>query len=811
MEIIDNVNVKIDVNQPSLKTSVDIPDVNIKAKIQAPLTEKEYERDYNKLLNIPTINGIEVKGNKIIEDFDVHTSELINDGNGQSPFATEDYVEQNGGKIDKILLNDNEQQINNKTVNLRITKATVGLNNANNTSDMDKPVSTAQANAINAVQSNLDEHISDYNNPHKVNKTQIGLSNVDNTSDLDKPISTQTQAALDALEDTIVRNINPDLEALSADIEEVSTQLQQEMNTRVQEHTEIQNEITTINSKIPNQASSTNQLADKAFVNSTINSNVAFFKGNFATYADLMAVQWQTVNSALATYVTNNDYAYVESDETRDNEAWRYIYVKDNIVSEWQPQFRVNETPFTQAQLDAINSGATEALINSINSKLTQDAIVDETGDSSTKAISQRAATLGLNTVQSNLNNAQLNLSNDINAVQNNLNTHTSNTNNPHNVTKAQLGLANVNNTADLDKPISNAVRTALANYVDLTTTQTVTGSKNFDNAKFLVSGTDYRVALTSPAVSSTNKLYLVGVVGTGSKYSNIHDNITMTNGEITANSFKSDKGSDWAQFKAYTASGYYRAFEAGDNELRLDCRDETSTSDRRYLSVFSHKGQTDAQKAVSLCDVVDGVYTSYPLATQSWVNDEIVVIPDTSTATEGYFEFARINLGSYRGGTVLLDVHDADGNQWAIYKVTTYTNGTNNSQVYISLLETNSTTFNGRLYGVASYVQNSDSDTTRPSVNCLFQLYMKRNAAWQSCRVKFLTDIADYRSVSKGRWTIINNTNESNAKTTIPVPNRTDIDSSLTTGVVKQSITNTYVGVYHYGQRAFTEINLLV
>lgn len=351
-------------------------------------------------------------------------------------------------------------------------------------------------------------------------------------------------------------------------------------------------------------------------------------------------------------------------------------------------------------------------------------------------------------------------------------------------------------------------VRTAA---VDLITEQIIPGVKKFDNAKFLVSGTDYRVALTSPAVSSTNKLYLVGVGNTGVKYSNIHDNVTMTNGEITANSFKSNKGSDWAQFKAYSASGYYRAFEAGDNELRLDCRDVDSTSNRRYLSVFSHKGQTDTQKSVSLCDVVDGVYTSYPLATQAWVNNEINVIPDTSTATEGYFEFARMTLGGYRGATVLLDVHDVDGNQWAIYKVTTYSNGTNNSQVYISLLETNSTTFNGRLYGVASYVQNSDSDTARPSASCLFQLYMKRNAAWQGCRIKFLTNIGDYRTMSTGRWTTINNTNESNAKTTIPVPARTDIDSKLTTGVVKQSITNSYAGLYHYGQRAFTEINLLV
>jgi hypothetical protein len=37
-------------------------------------------------------------------------------------------------------------------------------------------------------------------NPHSVTKGQVGLSNCDNTSDVNKPVSTATQAALDALE-----------------------------------------------------------------------------------------------------------------------------------------------------------------------------------------------------------------------------------------------------------------------------------------------------------------------------------------------------------------------------------------------------------------------------------------------------------------------------------------------------------------------------------------------------------------------------------------------------------------------------------
>ena len=47
------------------------------------------------------------------------------------------------------------------------------------------------------------------------------------------------------------------------------------------------------------------------------------------------------------------------------------------------------------------------------------------------------------------------------------LEAHTTNTSNPHNVTKTQIGLGNVDNTSDLNKPISTATQSALNNKVD--------------------------------------------------------------------------------------------------------------------------------------------------------------------------------------------------------------------------------------------------------------------------------------------------------------------------------------------------------
>lgn len=43
----------------------------------------------------------------------------------------------------------------------------------------------------------LEEHLADHDNPHQVTKAQVGLGNCNNTSDADKPISTATQTALD--------------------------------------------------------------------------------------------------------------------------------------------------------------------------------------------------------------------------------------------------------------------------------------------------------------------------------------------------------------------------------------------------------------------------------------------------------------------------------------------------------------------------------------------------------------------------------------------------------------------------------------
>lgn len=109
-----------------------------------------------------------------------------------------------------------ETHINNKSNPHKVTKDQVGLGNVDNTSDKDKPLSDAAKEAINEVKTlitssgtDLSNHIKDYTNPHRVTAEQVGLGNVNNTSDLDKPISNATQKELDKL-DAKIDKINTD-------------------------------------------------------------------------------------------------------------------------------------------------------------------------------------------------------------------------------------------------------------------------------------------------------------------------------------------------------------------------------------------------------------------------------------------------------------------------------------------------------------------------------------------------------------------------------------------------------------------------
>ena len=98
-----------------------------------------------------------------------------------------------------------------------------------------------------AITSNLNNHISDYKNPHKVTKAQVGLSDVDNTSDADKPVSNATQTELDKkANQTQVNQLQQTITNLQSTIQQLQNQVTN-MSTTIES---VQNNITNMQTTI---------------------------------------------------------------------------------------------------------------------------------------------------------------------------------------------------------------------------------------------------------------------------------------------------------------------------------------------------------------------------------------------------------------------------------------------------------------------------------------------------------------------------------------------------------------------------------
>ena len=116
---------------------------------------------------------------------------------------------------------------------------------------------------------------------------------------------------------------------------------------------ECETDIGGIESLIPVQATESNKLADKDFVNSSIATSTATFKGTYTTLADLEAV---TADA--------NDYGFVVSTDAAGNTVYsRYKY----NGTAWAFEYNLNNSSFTAEQWAAINSGITAGIVDTFN------------------------------------------------------------------------------------------------------------------------------------------------------------------------------------------------------------------------------------------------------------------------------------------------------------------------------------------------------------------------------------------------------------------------------------------------------------
>ena len=132
-------------------------------------------------------------------------------------------------------------------------------------------------------------------------------------------------------------------------------------------------DIDTIEGKIPADASAQNKLASEQYVNSSVATNTATFKGAYNLVTDLSlttAATREQIAAALAGAITqadNNDYAFVQipTDDATPTEIASVERYKFNGVV-WAFEYELNNSGFTSAQWNALNSGITSGLVTKL-------------------------------------------------------------------------------------------------------------------------------------------------------------------------------------------------------------------------------------------------------------------------------------------------------------------------------------------------------------------------------------------------------------------------------------------------------------
>lgn len=168
---------------------------------------------YQRVMSILNGNLKTINGNSIVGTGNVTIGGTANWGSiGGTLSSQTDLQTALNGKENLITAGTTSQYFRGDKTFQTLDKNAVGLGNVDDTSDINKPVSTLQASAIALKQDTL---VSGTNiktiegqsllgsGNIDLTKNDVGLGNVDNTSDLNKPISTATQTALNSKQDTL--------------------------------------------------------------------------------------------------------------------------------------------------------------------------------------------------------------------------------------------------------------------------------------------------------------------------------------------------------------------------------------------------------------------------------------------------------------------------------------------------------------------------------------------------------------------------------------------------------------------------------
>ncbi len=259
----------------------------------------------------------------------------------------------------------------------------------------------------NALQTQIDDVTDLLSDNDTVNKANSAFQSIPgattgNFAAIDqngKPVDSGKKASdfATAAEGTLAQNALPASDVIDPTTADAQTDVGKAADaTKTKEIVEdIQEQIDNVKELVPTQASAGNQLADKDFVNSTVQN----FAANYVTptadgnslYTDLASVNAGPWFHAGESYTpTKNDYAtYANTTEG----TWRVGY----DGTQFNKQYHVNEIPLTATQVAALNSNITAAIVAKFGNKgITDEDLADTIltiGTETTDKITTQTAT----------------------------------------------------------------------------------------------------------------------------------------------------------------------------------------------------------------------------------------------------------------------------------------------------------------------------------------------------------------------------------------------------------------------------------
>lgn len=292
---------------------------------------------------------------------------------------------------------DSSVNINHGNVNAVVStgntsvSAEVDVNNNNVQSEVHRKNSSvnAQANVRNGnVQTNVNPHIGilrDHSALENLDYEHANHTGFQRELIPDESITIDEEGHIHANGEsyTAGQNINIDENNV---ISATDTTYSQGTGITINENNVISNDVSPL---IPVQATPQNQLADKDFVNSSIATSTATFRGTYNIVTDLhlsTSATHQQVAAALGNTISvadNNDYCFVEipTDDLTPTETLQVDRYKYNGTS-WSFEYTLNNSGYTSAQWKAINSGITSGKVTQYDDYATskQDTLTAGSG-----------------------------------------------------------------------------------------------------------------------------------------------------------------------------------------------------------------------------------------------------------------------------------------------------------------------------------------------------------------------------------------------------------------------------------------------